>query len=76
MAAFEEQAKANMAMFQKAMQMWAPFAQNMQAMPGAIQPLTPKEAERGADTDDDQLAELRKQMAAMQKQLDAMARKN
>jgi len=67
MAAFEEQAQRNMALFQQAMKVWAPFAAN--AMPGA--------AATKADTDEDkdaQLAELRRQMEAMQKQLDQMAR--
>lgn len=74
MAAFEEQAQRNMAMFQQAMKMWAPFASGMAgAMPGAVPPQTPADVD---DSDKDkQLAQLRKQMEAMQKQLDAMARK-
>ncbi|MGD9979660.1 MAG: polyhydroxyalkanoate synthesis repressor PhaR [Hyphomonadaceae bacterium] len=67
MAAFEEQAQRNMALFQQAMKVWAPFAAN--AMPG-----TPA-GKADADEDKDaQLAELRRQMEAMQKQLDQMAR--
>ncbi len=74
MAAFEEQAQRNMAMFQQAMKMWAPFAAGGMpgAMPGAVAPQTPADID---DSDkDEQLALLRKQMEAMQKQLDAMAR--
>jgi polyhydroxyalkanoate synthesis repressor PhaR len=73
MAAFEEQAQRNMAMFQQAMKVWAPFAAGVPgAMPGAVAPQTPADVD---DSDkDEQLALLRKQMEAMQKQLDAMAR--
>ena len=69
MAAFEEQAQRNMALFQQALSMWSPFAAGM---PGAA-----KSAEPAGDDDtakDQQLADLRRQMEAMQKQLDAMAR--
>ncbi|MEZ5994976.1 MAG: polyhydroxyalkanoate synthesis repressor PhaR [Hyphomonadaceae bacterium] len=75
MAAFEEQAQRNMAMFQQAMKMWAPFAQGMPGMgqmPGAANVSAEPEDEAGKD---EQLAELRKQMEAMQKQLDAMAKR-
>ena len=66
MAAFEEQAQRNMAMFQQAMKVWAPFAQGMPNM----QP--PKAAE--SDTRDAEVEALRKQMETMQKQLEALAR--
>ena len=69
MAAFEEQAQRNMQLFQQALQMWTPFAGQMPGMPktGASEESDPaKEA---------QVAELRRQMEAMQKQLDAMSRK-
>jgi polyhydroxyalkanoate synthesis repressor PhaR len=78
MAAFEEQAQRNMALFQQAMQAWAPFAAGgmtnfpMPGMPGA------KAAAPSADDDEDkdaQVAELRRQMEAMQKQLDQMAKR-
>src|SRR5262249_42077311 len=75
MAAFEEQAQRNMAMFQQAMQAWAPFASsgmaNFPGMPGAKPAAAPDD---DGDSKDEQLALLREQMAAMQKQLDAMAR--
>jgi len=67
MAAFEEQAQRNMALFQQALSMWSPFAAGM---PGAAK----ANADAGEDAKDQQLADLRKQMEAMQKQLDAMAR--
>jgi polyhydroxyalkanoate synthesis repressor PhaR len=75
MAAFEEQAQRNMALFQQAMKVWAPFAAGtmpMPTMPGM--PGMPT-AKGGDDEDkDQQLAELRRQMETMQKQLDAMTR--
>jgi len=70
MAAFEEQAQRNMAMFQQAMKMWAPFA-----VPGAAGfPGGTKANPADEDDKDEQLANLREQMEAMHKQLDAMAR--
>jgi polyhydroxyalkanoate synthesis repressor PhaR len=72
MAAFEEQAQRNMALFQQAMKVWAPFAAGTMPMP--TMPGMP--ATKGADDEDkdQQLAELRRQMETMQKQLDAMTR--
>jgi len=73
LGAFEEQAQRNMAMFQQALKMWAPFAGGIPgAMPGAVAPQTPGDVDDGDK--DEQLVQLRKQMEAMQKQLDAMAR--
>lgn len=68
LAAFEEQAQRNMALFQQAMKAWAPFAAAGMTHPGAAAPASETEAEK-----DEQLVELRRQMEAMQKQLDAMA---
>ncbi|MBL8547598.1 MAG: polyhydroxyalkanoate synthesis repressor PhaR [Hyphomonadaceae bacterium] len=74
MAAFEEQTQRNMALFQQAMKVWAPFAAgtmpNIPGMPGMQAP-RPGDSEEDKD---EQLAELRRQMEQMQKQLDAMAR--
>lgn len=71
MAAFEEQAQRNMALFQQAMKVWAPFAAGSMPMPGMP---APKSAASDDEDKDQQLAELRRQMAAMQKQLDAMGK--
>jgi polyhydroxyalkanoate synthesis repressor PhaR len=74
MAAFEEQAQRNMALFQQAMKVWAPFA--AAGMPG-VPGMTPPRSNALDQTDvdkDAELADLRRQMEAMQKQLDAMAR--
>jgi len=71
MAAFEEQAQRNMQMFQQALQMWTPLAGQMPGMPK-----TGGAASEETDTAKEaQVAELRRQMEAMQKQLDAMSRK-
>jgi polyhydroxyalkanoate synthesis repressor PhaR len=71
MAAFEEQAQRNMQMFQQALSMWAPFTGQVPGAPKA--PAAPAE-ESDADKDA-RVAELRRQVEAMQKQLDAMSRK-
>jgi polyhydroxyalkanoate synthesis repressor PhaR len=77
MAAFEEQAQRNMQLFQQALTMWKPFAAGMtgtpMAMPGMPAPKTPPG--ESDDAKDAQVIELRRQMEAMQKQLDAMSRK-
>jgi polyhydroxyalkanoate synthesis repressor PhaR len=69
MAAFEEQAQRNMELFQKAMTMWTPFAGGIQGVGARLT------EDEGETSKDEQLLELRKQMEAMQKQLDLMARK-
>ncbi len=73
MAAFEEQAQRNMAMFQQALQAWAPLTGGAFPMPG-MPGVAPKASADDADKDE-QLALLRQQMEAMQKQLDAMAKR-
>ena len=77
MAAFEEQAQRNMQLFQQALTMWKPFATSMtgtpMTMPGMPSAPAPKAAAAEDDAKTAQVAELRRQMEAMQKQLDAMA---
>jgi len=76
MAAFEEQAQRNMAMFQQALSAWSPLAGAggfpMPGMPGAA---APRAASSDDEDKDEQLALLRQQMEAMQKQLDMMAKR-
>ncbi|MFT3727485.1 MAG: polyhydroxyalkanoate synthesis repressor PhaR [Terricaulis sp.] len=73
MAAFEEQAQRNMQLFQQALQAWTPFAAGaMPGMPGSTAAAKPSASE---ESKDEQLAELRKQMELMQKQLDMMAKR-
>jgi len=75
MAAFEEQAQRNMQLFQQALTMWKPFAAGMTGTPMGMPGMqSPKTAESD-DAKEAQVTELRRQMEAMQKQLDAMARK-
>jgi len=65
-AAFEEQAKANMAMFEQAMRLWAPFA--------AQTPPPPPPAAAAEDPDAD-IGDLKRQMEMMQRQLDQLSGK-
>ncbi|HYD73776.1 MAG TPA: polyhydroxyalkanoate synthesis repressor PhaR [Candidatus Binatia bacterium] len=74
MAAFEEQAQRNMALFQQALSMWTPFATGATGTPFPGMPGARTAAEADDGDKDEQVAELRKQMEAMQKQLDAMSR--
>jgi len=71
MGAFEEQAQRNMALFQQAMSAWTPFTAAV--MPPAMAGAAPKPNPREEDFNDSQVADLRRQMEAMQKQLDALA---
>ena len=67
--AYEETIRQNLALFDRAMKMFSPFA-----FPRAEEPAAapPKPAEPNAD---DSLAELRKQMEAMQAQIEKLASK-
>jgi polyhydroxyalkanoate synthesis repressor PhaR len=67
LAAFEEQAQRNMALFQQALTMWTPFGAPGAAKSGGEETATPAAAQ-----DEAALAELRRQVEAMQKQLDAL----
>lgn len=68
LAGYEEQVRQNLALFDRAMKMFTPFAYRTEDAPPA-----PKPAE--AAKDDDTLAELKRQMEAMQAQLAALAKK-
>ncbi len=77
MEAFEDQARQNMALFEQAVRVFAPFAAPSAGGEGAgepngdgrPEPKTAQPSEAGAPSDDT-IAELRAQMAAMQKRLD------
>ncbi len=71
MGSFDEQIRQNMALFERAMKMFTPFAYRADEM--VPPPVAAKSAETGRDADT--LAELKKQMAAMQAQLAALASK-
>lgn len=68
--AFEDQARQNMAMFEQAMRVWAPFMQQMPP-PSPPDPSAPAAGE----SESDELLALKRQMEAMQRQLDAIAGK-
>jgi polyhydroxyalkanoate synthesis repressor PhaR len=68
--AYEEQIRQNLALFDRAMKMFSPFAYRAdEAAPAPPPPPPPSEPAK------DELAELRAQMAAMQEQLAALAKK-
>ena len=67
--AYEETIRQNLALFDRAMKMFSPFAFPRAEEPAAA---APKPAEPAAD---DSLAELRKQMEAMQAQIEKLANK-
>jgi polyhydroxyalkanoate synthesis repressor PhaR len=68
MGAFDEQIRQNMALFDRAMKMFTPFAFREGETPGAAQA-------KAAPVEDDTLADLKAQMAAMQAQLQALSAK-
>jgi polyhydroxyalkanoate synthesis repressor PhaR len=68
MGAFDEQVRQNMALFDRAMKMFTPFAYRGDEVAAA----PPAKATPGAD---DELTELKAQMAAMQAQLKALSAK-
>jgi polyhydroxyalkanoate synthesis repressor PhaR len=65
MNVFEEQARQNMAMFEQALRMFSPFAK------GAVPPAAPPPP--GEPASEDAVGELRRQMEAMQRQLDQLS---
>lgn len=69
LATFEDQARQNMAMFEQAIKLWAPFAAN--GLPGA--PETKPAQARNAAPEADAVDSLRRQMELMQAQLDELA---
>jgi polyhydroxyalkanoate synthesis repressor PhaR len=68
MGGYEEQIRQNLALFDRAMKMFSPFPLRADGEDPAAAPAPPEPAR-------DDLAELRKQMAAMQEQLAALAKK-
>ncbi|WP_439816084.1 polyhydroxyalkanoate synthesis repressor PhaR [Zavarzinia sp. CC-PAN008] len=68
---FEELARQNMGMFERTVRMFSPFGAG-----GALNTLPPAaEAKPAAAAPEDEMAELRRQLAGMQKQLDELASK-
>ena len=74
MGAYDEQIRQNLALFDRAMKMFSPFplrGEEPAAAPASPPPPPPPAAEPAKDD----LDELKKQMAAMQAQLEALAKK-
>ena len=67
--ALEEQTRRNMEMFQNAMRLFTPFPAGGQASPPAT---APEPARKEAPEKADDLAELKEQIAAMQRKIDSM----
>ncbi len=76
-APYDEQIRQNMAMFDRAMKMFSPFA--FTGVPGAAAPAAPAKADeapaKAEPASDESLAELKRQMEAMRAQLDKLASK-
>jgi polyhydroxyalkanoate synthesis repressor PhaR len=68
LAGYEEQVRQNLALFDRAMKMFSPFAYRPEDAPAPAKPPEPSK-------DDETLAELKRQMEAMQQQLAALAKK-
>lgn len=68
---FDEQIRQNMALFDRAMKMFTPFAYRGDDVVGATAPASPKPEPAAPDA----LDELKKQMAAMQAQLAELSKK-
>jgi polyhydroxyalkanoate synthesis repressor PhaR len=73
-AGYEEQIRQNLALFDRAMKMFSPFAFRPEDASAAA-PAGPAGEKAEAPKSDDSLAELRRQMEAMQQQLAALASK-
>lgn len=69
LATFEDQARQNMAMFEQAIKLWAPFA--VSGLPGAAESKPPPA--RNPASEGDAVDSLRRQMELMQAQLDELA---
>src|ERR1700722_9077600 len=70
MGVFDDQIRQNMILFDRAMKMFTPFA----FRPEETAPPPPPKTAASAAKDEDSLAELKKQMAAMQEQLAALSK--
>jgi polyhydroxyalkanoate synthesis regulator protein len=70
---FEEMGRQNMAMFQKTMTMFNPFAPGMGGEPGSENPAPPKST--GTGEDEGELDELKSKLDELQRQLNELAGK-
>lgn len=75
MGVYEEQIRQNMALFDRAMKMFSPFAY-VRPEDGGAAPAEPQPSPAPAPAGDDSLADLKRQMEAMQEQLAKLANKS
>ena len=71
MAAYEEQVRQNMALFDRAMKMFSPFG-----LQAAAPPSEPAPAPEAAPAEGDELSNLKAQMEAMRREIDRLASKS
>jgi polyhydroxyalkanoate synthesis regulator protein len=74
MGAFEDQIRQNMALFDRAMKMFTPFAFRADEVTSTLR-TEGKKTTSAPPAEDDELAQLKAQMSAMQAQLKALAAK-
>jgi len=75
MGVYEEQIRQNMALFDRAMKMFSPFAYVRPEDAAAAAQAEPAPTPAAAPSSDDSLADLKRQMEAMQEQLAKLANK-
>jgi polyhydroxyalkanoate synthesis regulator protein len=75
MGVYEEQIRQNMALFDRAMKMFSPFAY-VRPEDGGAAPAEPQPSPAPPPAGDDSLADLKRQMEAMQEQLAKLANKS
>jgi len=71
MGVFDEQIRQNMVLFDRAMKMFTPFAFRADELSSTTPPKPPASALK----DEDNLSEIKRQMAAMQAQIEALSKK-
>lgn len=76
MAIYEEQIRQNMALFDRAMKMFSPFAYSRPEDAAAEAPATPPPPPAPASPSEDGLADLKRQLEAMQEQIAKLATKS
>ncbi len=74
MGAYEEQVKQNLQLFDRAMKMFSPFSYGARPEEPAAAPAASPVAGKSEPAADDALAQLRKQMAEMQAQIDKLGK--
>ena len=76
MAAYEEQVRQNMAMFDRAMKMFSPFGLTATGAPAASPSAEEPAPAPEGPAESDELSDLKKQMEAMRREIDRLASKS